>query len=57
MPAREGVVELLDEAREAGLLLGVCSAATKSSAICVLQALLGQQRFEVRLLLCGITWA
>lgn len=47
VPAREGVVGLMDEAREQGLLLGVCSAATKSSAICVVQALLGQQRFEV----------
>ena len=48
MPAREGVIRLLDEARAAGLLVGVCSAATKSSAICVLESLLGKERFNVR---------
>ena len=48
MPAREGVIQLMDEARAAGLAVGVCSAATKSSAICVLRSLLGEQRFEVR---------
>lgn len=47
MPAREGVLKLMDEAREHGLLVGVCSAATKSSAICVLESLLGPQRFQV----------
>ena len=38
----------MDEARSAGLLVGVCSAATKSSAICVLESLLGKERFDVR---------
>ena len=48
MPVREGVIRLMDEARAAGLLVGVCSAATKSSAICVLESLLGKERFDVR---------
>ena len=52
VPAREGVVRLMDEARAAGLLVGVCSAATKSSAICVLESLLGKDRFNVRKPLC-----
>ncbi len=47
VPAREGVIRLMDEARADGLLVGVCSAATKSSAICVLKSLLGEQRFNV----------
>jgi hypothetical protein len=47
VPAREGVLRLMDEARAEGLLVGVCSAATKSSAICVLESLLGKERFEV----------
>ena len=47
VPAREGVLRLMDEAREQGLLVGVCSAATKSSAICVLESLLGKDRFQV----------
>lgn len=47
MPAREGVLRLMDEARAEGLLVGVCSAATKSSAICVLESLLGKERFQV----------
>ena len=47
MPAREGVIRLMDEARADGLLVGVCSAATKSSAICVLESLLGEERFSV----------
>lgn len=37
----------MDEARAAGLLVGVCSAATKSSAICVVESLLGKERFDV----------
>ena len=37
----------MDEARADGLLVGVCSAATKSSAVCVLESLLGKERFEV----------
>ena len=44
---RPGILELMDSAREAGLMVGVCSAATKSSAICVLENLLGQDRFQV----------
>ena len=47
VPAREGVIRLMDEARADGLLVGVCSAATKSSAICVLKSLLGEKRFNV----------
>ena len=47
VPAREGVIRLMDEARADGLLVGVCSAATKSSAICVLKSLLGEDRFNV----------
>ena len=42
----------MDEARAGGLLVGVCSAATKSSAICVLESLLGKERFDVRAPLC-----
>ena len=53
VPAREGVLRLMDEAREQGLLVGVCSAATKSSAICVLESLLGKDRFQVRRSLCS----
>ena len=49
VPPREGVLELMDEAREKGLLVGVCSAATKGSAVAVVQSLLGPQRFEVQL--------
>ncbi len=48
VPAREGVLRLMDEARAAGLLVGVCSAATKSSAVCVVESLLGKDRYEVR---------
>jgi HAD superfamily hydrolase (TIGR01509 family) len=44
--ARPGVLRLMDEARAAGLALGVCSAATKSSVIAVLTALLGEGRFK-----------
>ena len=47
VPPREGVLELMDEARAKGLLVGVCSAATKGSAVAVVQSLLGPQRFEV----------
>ena len=46
VPARPGVLELMDAARAAGLKLGVCSAATKSSAIVVLESLLGKERYE-----------
>lgn len=44
---RPGILELFDEARDAGLKVGVCSAATKSSAVCVLENLLGPERFKV----------
>jgi HAD superfamily hydrolase (TIGR01509 family) len=44
--AREGVLRLMDEAREAGIKLAVCSAATKSSVVFVVQNLLGKARFE-----------
>lgn len=40
----------MDEARAKGLLVGVCSAATKGSAVAVVQSLLGPQRFGVGLL-------
>ena len=51
VPAREGVLRIMDETQAAGLALGVCSAATKSSAVCVLESLLGQERFQARLCL------
>ena len=38
----------MDEARAAGLKLGVCSAATKESVVFVLKSLLGEGRFEVK---------
>ena len=44
VPPRPGVLELMDSAREAGLKVGVCSAATKSSVVAVLDALLGPAR-------------
>lgn len=44
VPARPGVLKLMDSAREAGLKVGVCSAATKSSVEAVLDALLGPAR-------------
>jgi beta-phosphoglucomutase-like phosphatase (HAD superfamily) len=43
---RPGVLRLMDEAREAGLKVAVCSAATKSSVVFTLTSLLGKQRFE-----------
>ena len=49
VPAREGVLRIMDETQAAGLALGVCSAATKSSAVCVLESLLGMERFQARL--------
>ena len=39
----------MDETRAAGLRLGVCSASTRPSAVCVLDNLLGQERFQARL--------
>lgn len=43
---RPGVLRLMDEAREAGLHVAVCSAATKGSVIYTLRSLLGDDRFE-----------
>ncbi|GLC75111.1 hypothetical protein PLESTF_001595100 [Pleodorina starrii] len=43
---RPGVLRLMDEAREAGLKLAVCSAATKSSVVFTLKNLLGEGRFQ-----------
>ncbi len=53
MEPRPGVIRLYEEAREAGLKVAVCSAATKSSVILVLENLLGPERFEV--LACSLT--
>ena len=44
VPPRPGVLKLMDSAKEAGLKVGVCSAATKSSVVAVLDALLGPAR-------------
>lgn len=43
---RPGVLRLMDEARAAGLALGVCSAGTKDSVVAVLHAMLGEGRFN-----------
>ena len=43
---RPGILELMDEARAAGLLVAVCSAATKSAAVTTVSSLLGQQRWD-----------
>lgn len=45
--ARPGVMRLMDEARQAGIKVAVCSAATKSSVVHVVKSLLGDERFEV----------
>ena len=45
--ARPGIMRLMDEARQAGVKLAVCSAATKSSVIHVVKSLLGEESFEV----------
>ncbi|CAI5461655.1 unnamed protein product [Closterium sp. Yama58-4] len=42
VPVRPGVLELMDEARQRGLLVAVCSAATKSSVVFTLTCLLGK---------------
>eukprot|EP01018_Ginkgo_biloba_P005260 Gb_32746 [translate_table: standard] len=42
---RPGVLQLMDEARAAGIKLAVCSAATKSSVVLCLENLLGMERF------------
>ncbi|KAL3135727.1 hypothetical protein ABBQ38_006195 [Trebouxia sp. C0009 RCD-2024] len=44
--ARPGVMRLMDEARDAGIKVAVCSAATKSSVVHVVKSLLGDERFE-----------
>ncbi|CAG9460690.1 unnamed protein product [Pedinophyceae sp. YPF-701] len=46
VPPRAGVIRLMDAARDAGLKVAVCSAATKSSVIATLNALIGPERFE-----------
>ncbi|KAL3003918.1 hypothetical protein AAZX31_08G132700 [Glycine max] len=43
---RPGVLRLMDEARDAGKKLAVCSAATKSSVILCLENLIGIERFQ-----------
>ncbi|KAJ1405315.1 Phosphoglycolate phosphatase-like, domain 2 [Sesbania bispinosa] len=43
---RPGVLRLMDEAKEAGKKLAVCSAATKSSVILCLENLIGLERFQ-----------
>ncbi|KAK4764642.1 hypothetical protein SAY86_025732 [Trapa natans] len=43
---RPGVLRLMDEAKAAGKLLAVCSAATKSSVILCLENLIGMERFQ-----------
>eukprot|EP00252_Welwitschia_mirabilis_P019953 TRINITY_DN476_c0_g1_i1.p1 TRINITY_DN476_c0_g1~~TRINITY_DN476_c0_g1_i1.p1 ORF type:complete len:337 (-),score=65.87 TRINITY_DN476_c0_g1_i1:233-1243(-) len=43
---RPGVLELMDEAKAAGIKLAVCSAATKSCVILCLENLIGQERFQ-----------
>eukprot|EP00803_Ostreobium_quekettii_P006591 evm.model.scf_259.2 EVM.evm.TU.scf_259.2 scf_259:8413-8988(-) len=43
---RPGVLRLMDEAREGGLAVAVCSAATKESVVFTLRSLLGDDRFE-----------
>eukprot|EP00882_Tetradesmus_deserticola_P031146 GHRQ01035205.1.p1 GENE.GHRQ01035205.1~~GHRQ01035205.1.p1 ORF type:complete len:288 (+),score=127.86 GHRQ01035205.1:274-1137(+) len=46
VPPRPGVLQLMDDARAAGLMVAVCSAATKSSVVFTLKNLLGEQRFN-----------
>lgn len=43
---RPGVLRLMDDAKSAGVLLAVCSAATKSSVVLCLESLLGMDRFK-----------
>ncbi|XP_061344566.1 haloacid dehalogenase-like hydrolase domain-containing protein At4g39970 [Gastrolobium bilobum] len=43
---RPGVLRLMDEAKDAGKKLAVCSAATKSSVILCLENLIGIERFQ-----------
>lgn len=46
VPARPGVLRLMDEARAAGLKVAVCSAATRESCVFTVQNLLGEGRFK-----------
>lgn len=46
VPARPGVLRLMDEARAAGLRVAVCSAATRESCVFTVQNLLGEGRFK-----------
>lgn len=46
MRTRPGVLRLMDDARRAGLLVAVCSAATKESCTFTVKTLLGSDRFE-----------
>jgi len=43
---RDGVLRLMDEAKAAGLKVGVCSAATKSACVATVTAMLGPARLE-----------
>jgi len=43
---RPGVLRVMDEARAAGLMVAVCSAATKSAAVTTVSSLLGPQRWD-----------
>lgn len=45
VPARPGVLRLMDEARAAGLKVAVCSASTKEAAVFVVASMLGEDRF------------
>jgi HAD superfamily hydrolase (TIGR01509 family) len=45
VPARPGVLRLMDEARASGLRVAVCSAATRESCVFTVQNLLGEKRF------------
>ena len=44
--SRPGVLRLMDEARAAGLMVAVCSAATKSAAVTTVSSLLGEKRWK-----------
>jgi hypothetical protein len=44
---RPNVLRLMDEARDEGLKVAVCSAATKSSCIFVVEQMLGPDRYRV----------
>lgn len=43
---REGILELMDAARAAGVPVAVCSASTKAACLFVMDNLLGKERFE-----------